>query len=234
MRAAFWLKQLFYRANLPWARVQLFEHLGSRRFSQPAPPDIGKRLEELLPSGAGTFVEAGAHDGFTHSNTYYLERFEGWHGVLVEAVPELARKAERRRPRSTVVEAALVAPEQEGESITFQFGDLTTTVGSPEYASIGLDNAGMQGYEFRAEGRCLSSILDETGLGAPSLLVLDLEGHELEALAGLDLARHAPSYLMIEIVEMHCQRPSFDAALGARYEFVEAITPSDAIYRLKQ
>ena len=40
------------------------------------------------PSRRGTFVELGALDGQTLSNTYMLERCHGWRGLLIEAVPE--------------------------------------------------------------------------------------------------------------------------------------------------
>src|SRR5438067_1783042 len=44
------------------------------------------------PSRRRVFVEAGAHDGYTESNTYYLARFRGWSGVPVQAIPELYRQ----------------------------------------------------------------------------------------------------------------------------------------------
>lgn len=37
-----------------------------------------------LPSPAGFFFEAGAHDGVSQSNTHQLELQLGWTGVLVE------------------------------------------------------------------------------------------------------------------------------------------------------
>src|SRR3954469_21340764 len=107
-------RRAFYNLDGPWLRCRLFEALGSRRYSWPALNDLDRSLQRLLPDRPGTFMEAGAHDGYTQSNTYYLERFRGWHGVLVEAVPELHAKAARRRRRSRVVQAALVGPEREG------------------------------------------------------------------------------------------------------------------------
>lgn len=35
----------------------------------------------------GFFIECGAYDGETRSNTLYLERFRGWSGLLIEADP---------------------------------------------------------------------------------------------------------------------------------------------------
>ena len=43
----------------------------------------------LREKQGGFFVEAGAFDGETHSNTLFLEQQRGWSGVLVEANPHL-------------------------------------------------------------------------------------------------------------------------------------------------
>jgi hypothetical protein len=85
----------------------------------------------------------------------------------------------------------------------------------------------------RVPGRTLSSILHQAGLERLDLLVLDVEGHELEALRGLDLDRHTVDWLLIEMLDLPRQRPEFDALLGARYEFVEALSADDALYRAR-
>lgn len=41
-------------------------------------------LNELNASTNGIFLEAGAYDGETWSNTLYLERFKNWTGLLIE------------------------------------------------------------------------------------------------------------------------------------------------------
>ena len=95
LRAA---RRVFYTSDGPWRRRGLFEAIGSRRYSRPALHGMDRLLEGLVPARPGLFVEAGAHDGYTQSNSYYLERFLGWQGLLVEAVPELFEKARSRRP----------------------------------------------------------------------------------------------------------------------------------------
>jgi FkbM family methyltransferase len=224
-------KRAFYNADGPWIRRGLFEALGSRRYSRPALHGMDRSLERRLPRRPGVFVEAGAHDGYTQSNTYYLERFLDWRGLLVEAVPELFEKARRRRPRSVVKQAALVAPGQDGSELAVHFGDLASTLGTREHARGGLDNAGRAAYEVKVRGRTLSGLLDEAGLGRPDLIVLDVEGHELEALRGLDLERHAPELLLVEMLEMAAQRSRFDELLGSDFTFEAALSEWDALYR---
>jgi FkbM family methyltransferase len=225
-------RRAFYNADGPWRRNRLFERLGSTRYARPALHGMDERLEALLPSTPGTFMEAGAHDGYTQSNTYFLERHRGWSGVLVEPIPELHRKAARRRPRSQVVSAALVPPEQAGGTVEIQFGDLMSKVGDDgSHASGGLANAGRAGYSVDVPARTISDVLDDAGVDALDLLVLDIEGHELAALRGLDLDRHPVGLLCIEMLDLPTQRPAFDALLADRYEFVDTLSPDDAVYR---
>ena len=45
----------------------------------------------------GIFVEAGAHDGITYSNTYFLESKRGWTGLCIEPHPETFIELARNR-----------------------------------------------------------------------------------------------------------------------------------------
>ncbi len=101
----------------------IFERFGSARFSRP-----GLDLSPYLPAGPGFYVEAGAYDGYTESNTYYLERFKGWTGVLVEAIPALYAECVRRRPRSYVANCALVSSEFPDDEVAMQFGGVMSVV----------------------------------------------------------------------------------------------------------
>jgi FkbM family methyltransferase len=225
-------RRRFYNASGPWYRARLFEAFGSQRYSRPALFGIDRRLAELMPWEGGTFVEAGAHDGYTQSNTYYLERHQGWSGVLVEPVPELRSRCERRRPRSTVVGSALVAPDRAGGTVAVQFGDLMSTVeGDGAHAAGGLAVTGRRPYTVEVPARTLSSVLDGAGLTSVDVIVLDVEGREADVLAGLDLTRHSPRYLLVETLDRASQQPAIDAAVADAYVFAEALSPYDLLYR---
>jgi FkbM family methyltransferase len=230
-RAATSARRLFYNLDGPWHRRGLAEAAGSLRYSRPALFGMDRRLEELMPWQGGKFLEAGAHDGYTQSNTYFLERHRGWSGVLVEPMPELRAKCERRRPRSQIFGCALVGPEQSDRNVTMHFGDLMSTTGAPEHARGGLEVTGRSGYSLAVPALTISSVLDEAGLGELDVIVLDIEGRELDALRGLGLERHSPRYLLLESLAPEETRAEFDRLLGARFELLEMASMHDLLYR---
>lgn len=226
-----WLKRTFYLIGGPWWRCRLFELFGSQRYSQPALHGLDAALDELIGKEGGVFLEAGAHDGYTQSNTYFLERFRSWTGVLVEPIPDLAAKAKRRRPNSAVLSAAVVGPSYDADTVPIVFGDLMSTMGDPTAAEEHVRNLKVDSYRVDAPARTLNQILDEAGVTAVDLMVLDLEGHEMEALRGIDFDEHPVEWLVLEILDLPAQRAEFDALLEAHFEPRGELSEWDALYR---
>jgi FkbM family methyltransferase len=232
------LRQAIFRSRRAAARVtrRRREARGDYSTSYPALHEIDRQLERYLPGPGGFFVEAGGNDGFTQSNTYVFERRHGWHGVLIEPVPELARACAAERPGSRVVRAALVADDFPDAEVELRFGGLMTVVvggreGDDEWVAaahaVGQEEPP---HEFRAPARTLSSILDEVRAPEVDLLSLDVEGYEAQALAGLDIERHAPRFVLVEIRDTDADRGPIEAILGERYIPVDALSPFDILY----
>lgn len=211
-------------------RRLLFEGLQRSRFSRPAINGLDAKLEQYLPDKPGFFVEAGAHDGFTASNTYFVERFKGWTGVLVEPIPALYRKCVHERPRSKVFNFALVrkgGPKEVSMVYRGPRSGLADCEGAHEdMATSHLDWE--RTYEVRVPARTLTSILDEAGAGHIDLLIMDVEGYEVEALRGLDLSRYAPTLMLIET---NGAQRELQALFADRYELVGDLSPKDSLYK---
>ena len=166
----------------------------------------------------GFFIEVGAWNGISLSNTYFLEQM-GWTGILVEPLRERFEDCVRNRPRSRVVHAACTAPNQ-GNTINF-----TRVVGNEMLSCIEPEPAHVQ--RCRNEGRQFEEIevpavtLDRLimrerngpwqgrGPFIPKVgwqidvVSIDVEGGELDVLKGFNLDRFRPQVLLIE-----CNLPS--------------------------
>jgi FkbM family methyltransferase len=225
------------RRALARRRRRALEARGDFSASRPALHGLDRTLESALDGrSGGFFVEAGAFDGYTQSNTYYLERALGWRGLLVEPIPFLSREARRERPASTVVNCALVPFDYGGTSMTLRYGGTMTlpadSPGADEWTARAQANMALdeRAHDFTVPARTLSSLLDELGSPAVDLLSLDVEGHEADVLGGLDLDRHAPALVVVE-VDTRAGADRVQAILGDRYEQPERVTPIDLLYR---
>lgn len=234
------------RRGLNRTRRRVFEALGSARYSRPANDDLDRRLAPYIPERSGFFVEAGAFDGFIASNTYYLERFRGWSGVLVEPIPLLYRQCARERPRSRVFNCALVASDFPEDHLTMLYGGCTSVVKGGwdhvltaegpgetqrEWSRRGCRYEGRDPYEVTVPARTLTAVLDEAQAPSVDLLSLDVEGHEAEVLRGLDLGRHPPRLILLEISEaLGAQRLELEAALGPGYQELVRLSESDVLF----
>ena len=141
---------------------------------------------------AGFFVEVGANRPRQRSQTWHLEQL-GWSGVLVEPQPDLADDLARSR-RAMVFAVACSSRQNAGKRMRLH-------VAGPHSA---LDRAAMAPgtQPERAIGvpvRALDDILLEARAPAQfEFLSIDVVGHELEVLRGLDFARWQPRLVLIE------------------------------------
>ncbi len=219
------------KARLMRWRRAFAERLGVFRWSVTGAWPL---LAERLPQ-RGTFLEAGAHDGWTGSNTYSLERIRGWKGVLVEPAPQLAAACRRNRPNAPVVEAALISRTDKREELQFASAGLVSFVeGSP----IASANLGIARDVFRIEhpervrvrAMTLDAILEQEGFESLDFLSLDVEGLEGEALAGIDLERWGVRWILVE-----CNDPgTVRALLEPRYERLATYGSCDVLYGLRR
>jgi FkbM family methyltransferase len=164
-------------------RVRVASALGVRRYARPGWRGLDTRLiaHVAAKGGSGTFIELGANDGVQQSNTYALEREFGWRGVLIEPVPELAAECRRNRPMAEVICAA--AGNGGGPGFTrVAYADLKSAVSTSGIA---------------VATTSLEQVIEQLMSGrAPDLLVVDVEGHELEVLRGL--GPHRPTWVLVE------------------------------------
>jgi len=220
-------------------RRRLYEFFGSDRLSRPSLYEIDRKLEKYLPYKNGFFIEVGANDGYSQSNTYYFERLRGWRGILIEGIPELCEKCRRGRPDSIVFNCALVSEDYNRPTVTMRYANLMSLVkgalksdaADEEHIRQGMQIQNVETYEIEVPARTLTSILDEVGVKGIDLFSLDVEGCELNVLKGLDLDKYHPEYMLIEARFRH---EIEDYLSKYDYEVIDQFSEYDVLYKPKE
>lgn len=171
---------------------------------------LDRKLESYLDFDGGYFVELGANDGVSQSNSLYFEKYRDWHGVLVEPVPHNYLKCRKNRSTKTnIFCAACVAFDYTREFVRIAYCNLMSTplglesdlADSEQHLYLGQQFLKKEEirFEFGAVARPLNDLLKEAK--APrniDLLSLDVEGAELEVLKGIDFNEFEFSFMLIE------------------------------------
>lgn len=169
---------------------------------QPRPdcqiPVLADLYEAHLPGVTGRFVEVGASDGASVSNTVFLAE-AGWTGLYVEPHPvsyALCVKNHAQHPNVSTANVAISSFT--GEADLFDIGDCSSLI----WDKNAKDWGGNQSKKFKVNVMTLDQLLEavhwEPGF---ELLVIDVEQNELNVLAGFTIRHWKPQVVIIEAHE---------------------------------
>ena len=170
---------------------------------RPLADCILQLAQKAFPNG-GVYVEAGAHDGVSQSNTLLLNNIQ-WSGLLIEPSPISFEKLKLNRPNEKLANVALVGSDEIttirgtfGEGSLMSSADAEIMTRTPrkrrnllaELISFFpsnritkcLRNSSL--VTIQVPARTLSKVLDDYSINKIDILILDVEGFELEALRG--------------------------------------------------
>ena len=139
----------------------------------------------------GVFVEMGALDGVSHSNSLAYERWLNWTGVLIEANPSsCAELFERRRSGATVNLCTAIA-NSTTRSVTFEQGAYQATFAakdamSASYRAHWHTSGAKARREVVVPAQPLGRLLRMVGVAKVDAFFLDVEGSELQVLRTFD------------------------------------------------
>jgi FkbM family methyltransferase len=225
--------------KLSMLRRKIAESFGISRYSRPSLFEIDRKLEQYFNYRNGFFIEVGANDGFTFSNTYYFEQFKGWKGILVEGIPELYQQCLLERPKAKVFNCALVSSDFSESYVTMKYSNLMSLVEGSLKSKQAEENHVIKGgkiqkgvipYEIKVPARTLTSILDECEVNEIDFFSLDVEGYELNVLKGLDFNKYRPKYMLIEARF----KEEIDNYISDLYIEIEQLSCHDFLYKCKE
>jgi FkbM family methyltransferase len=172
----------------------------------------------------GVFVDVGCAWPIKDSNTYFLEKELGWSGIGVDALPQYARAWANHRPKSRFFN--YLVTDRPGPPHIFYRSDLSgrSSMDSNK-ASAG---HGVKYQEIRVPTITLTKLLRDNHVARVDLLSIDIEGAELLALAGFDIARFRPQLVCIEWY--HAGRDKVRAYFASHgYARIERYVPYDHV-----
>ena len=151
-----------------------------------------------------TFLEFGATDGVSLSNSFMLDLKLGWKGVVCEPSPQWHKKLLKNRSKSRILTDCIW--NTTGEELDFLVSDegvLSTIEAFKESdkASIPTNSAARNkaGYITKVTTISLNDVFaNYFGGKAPSYVSVDTEGSEFEILSALDFTAYRPLVFTVE------------------------------------
>lgn len=212
------------KSKVKIARARFAIAMGWERWQWPALHELDRKMVERLPE-TGVFLEIGGNDGYTGSNTWNLEMHRGWLGVLIEPLPSAFGIATKARRNSMVYNYACVGPDGPPTLTLVDRGPMAVGLGLLERDEETRRVGGVE-QTVEANTTTLSALIDRSPWDPITFMVIDVEGAEMHVLAGLDLDRHTPDFLLIETDRLD----EVTDRLSGHMRYVEALSHHDYLF----
>ena len=155
---------------------------------------------------SGTFVDVGASDGVTLSNTLFFEKL-GWSGLCVEPRPDAFRQLVDARPGSVCEQCAIQVQETDAIAFTQFFGygsGLSGVDDKRDPRSLQRlvqekrhpNHKGAQ--KIFVKGAPLQTLLDRHNITKINYLSVDVEDSEMDVISSIDFSRVSIDVMTIE------------------------------------
>jgi FkbM family methyltransferase len=183
--------------------------------------NLDKKLLQYINYKNGFYIECGANDGVDQSNTWHFEKFKNWHGILIEAHPEIFRELKKNRgKRNILVNKFLVSNNYKSKTVNIANNDLISKFSNTnEKSSLSTPIT-------------LTEVLKNSN--APKLIdlfSLDVEGYEFEVLEGIDFENYKFKYFLIETNNFD-KLNSF--LIAKKYKFIDSLSNHDYLFTINE
>lgn len=156
---------------------------------------------------AGFYIDVGAgHPVADNVSLWFYER--GWSGIAVEPQAALARMYPLVRPRDACVCALLGRASGQAQFLAFdKFHGLSTMVADNAAVAANLGEAPRR---VTLPMTTLAALCEAQAVAEIDFLKIDVEGAEMDVLAGNDWARFRPRIIVLEAIAPGSGAPAWD------------------------
>ena len=204
---------------------------------------IDDKLLKYLNFQDGFFIESGANDGISQSNTALYEFKYNWTGLLIEPNPKKFFECKKLRKNSIVENYALVSDNYTDEFISGNFNEdgYDESLMSMVYDSGDWVDEELLKHKNNISDRLievpaitLNKLLVKHDIKKIDFISLDVEGYEISVLNGFDIEKYKPNYIMIETTTFDNRRKViFDYMSEREYSIVDELSCNDVLFAPK-
>lgn len=175
-------------------------------YGQFDPPVDKFIFERYFPDTGikGVFVECGAFDGLTECSCKFFEETMGWTGYNLEPVPWVFEKLCKNRPNGRNLNFALSSSVGSSifKAVRHPVFGIECTNGSLQHTAKHkqwLEDAGCSFENVEVRLLTWKELIEREQITHVDLFVLDVEGHELSVLAGMEGCTVLPAVICVEV-----------------------------------
>ena len=188
------------------------------------------------------FIEAGANDGLSQSNTALYEFDYGWKGLLVEPNFKKYLDCKKIRKNSIVENYALVSSNYTQKTIKGDFNNqdyenslMAMVIDDGDYQDdilLYCKNEKIKNNQIvEVPAITINDLLDKHKISKIDFFSLDVEGYEMSVLNGMDFSNVRPKYFLIETAN----RPEYQKIVrqymkDENYLFVKQLSGNDDLF----
>ena len=155
---------------------------------------LDKKMLKYINYSNGFYIECGANDGVSQSNTWYFEKELNWKGLLIEPVNHVFRELKKNRNNNNFFSNKALCPINFKQKFIYLNLDLKDTLSTRSTE----DNIKSR-VKIKVKTENLNSILNK--IKAPKIIdffSLDVEGDEFKVLNGINFKKYKFKYILIE------------------------------------
>ena len=191
----------------------------------------------LLPKKSKyTFVEIGAHDGVTYSNSKFLESKVNWSGICIEANPSVFKRLVENRQDSKCLNVAVSDLDGKIDFLlntghTEMLSGLLTSYSKKHRIRINREIAKYGGTSEIVEipSKRLETIISENDILEIDILMLDVEGAEHSILRKIDFSRVKINSVLVE--RNYSSRPIYQLLNSQGFSRLVSLGGDDLYFR---
>ena len=158
---------------------------------------VGNRFDK-------TFLEFGATDGIDLSNSYMLELYEGWTGILSEPSPQWHEALIQNRKKTKIITKCIWS--QSGKKLDFFMSDIGVFSTINDFIDNEIKSIPGNTRQRKKGGKLVSVetislndvIIKYFNDTCPSYISIDTEGSEFEIIKAFNLDKYKPKLLTVE------------------------------------